>query len=51
MAREKIRSHAEDYRRIVEALRDETLHIEAARAMLRINSQVDELLREAPERA
>ena len=51
MAREEIRSHAEDYRRIVEALRDETLHIEAARAMLRINFQLDELLREATERA
>jgi len=51
MASEEIRAHAEDYRRLVEALRDESLDTKATRAMPRINCRLDDLLLEASERA
>lgn len=51
MTTEEVRAHSEDYRRLIEALRDETLDIEAARATLRINGRLGELLPEAPEPA
>ncbi len=51
MTSEEIRSHADDYRRLVEALCEESLDIEAAHARPRINCRLDELLLEATERA
>ncbi len=49
MTAEAIQRHARDYRRMVEALRDERLDLEAARQAPRINWNLDELLREPGE--
>ena len=46
MTLEQVRRHAGDYRRTVEALRDGTLDIEAARREPRINARLDELIRD-----
>ena len=46
MTEEDIRSHAKDWRRTVEALRDGHLNLEAAHGHTRLNSSLDSLLRE-----
>ena len=46
MTRERVLGHAADYRRIVEALRDDTLDIEAARRRQYLNTDLDELIRD-----
>jgi glutathione-regulated potassium-efflux system ancillary protein KefG len=44
-----IRGHAEDYRRIVEALREGRVVLKAARKQPRINSDLDAVIRDAPD--
>jgi glutathione-regulated potassium-efflux system ancillary protein KefG len=51
MTAEEIRAHADDYRRLVGALYEESLDIEAAHTMPRINWRLDELMLKAQERA
>jgi len=46
MTGEEIRRHADDWRRTVEALRDERLDAEAARSHTRLNASLDSVLRE-----
>jgi glutathione-regulated potassium-efflux system ancillary protein KefG len=41
MKPEQIEAHAEDYRRLVEALRDDTVDLDTARGLSRINSNLD----------
>jgi glutathione-regulated potassium-efflux system ancillary protein KefG len=44
MSRETIAGHAADYRRVLEALRDGTLDLEAARSRPRLNDRLDEII-------
>ena len=46
MTADEIRGHARDYRRTLEALRDGTLDLEAARRAPRLNLHLDELIRD-----
>ena len=46
MTPERLQGHARDYRRAVEALRDGTLDLEAARREQLLNRRLDELIRE-----
>ena len=46
MTREEIGRHAADYRRAVEALRDGTLDLEAARHETHLNPRLDKLIRD-----
>ena len=46
MTDEEIRGHAKDWRRIVEALRDERVDLEAVRSHTRLNANLDSVLRE-----
>jgi glutathione-regulated potassium-efflux system ancillary protein KefG len=46
MTEAQIRGHAEDWRRTVQALRDERLDLEAARSHTRLNASLESLLRE-----
>jgi glutathione-regulated potassium-efflux system ancillary protein KefG len=44
-----MRGHAEDYRRIIEALRDGRVDLKAARKLARINSNLDKVIMNGPE--
>jgi glutathione-regulated potassium-efflux system ancillary protein KefG len=44
MTADDIRSHAADYRRVIEAIRDERMDFEAARKLSRINSDLDAII-------
>jgi glutathione-regulated potassium-efflux system ancillary protein KefG len=46
MTEEEIHRHANDWRRTIEALRDERLDVEAARSHTRLNANLDAVLRE-----
>ncbi|MGW8266063.1 MAG: glutathione-regulated potassium-efflux system oxidoreductase KefF [Longimicrobiales bacterium] len=46
MKREEMEAHARDYRRILEALRDRRLDLEAARTVHRLNAAPDRVIRE-----
>ena len=46
ITQEEIARHGEDYRRIITALRDETLDFEKARLLPRLNSDTDSILME-----
>jgi len=45
MPPERIRDHARDYRRAIEALRDGTIDLEAAHGQARLNANLDAILR------
>lgn len=49
MTAEKVRSHADDYRRLVEALREERVKLDGLDDLPRINWKLNELLRGAAE--
>ena len=49
MTAEKVRSHADDYRRLVEALREERVKLDGLDDLPRINWKLNELLRGAGE--
>jgi glutathione-regulated potassium-efflux system ancillary protein KefG len=51
MTREQIESHARDYRRTLEALRDERLDLEGAKGLPRINLALEKLIRAEEEEA
>lgn len=46
MTEQEIRGHAEDWRRIIEALRDERIDLETARSHARLNANLEAVLRE-----
>ena len=46
MTRDRVLEHAADYRRVVEALRDGTLDVEAARARRYLNTDLDAVIRD-----
>lgn len=41
---QEILAHAEDYRRVVEALRDDTIDLDAARSQPRLNADLDRIM-------
>ena len=45
MTESEIRAHADDYRRIIEAMRDDNIDLEAARRYPRLNSDPDAIIR------
>lgn len=45
MTEARIRRHADDYRRVIEALRDGSLDLEAARRLQRLNTNLDAVIR------